>query len=774
MPDLFGDETPAGYVQVAVERGIDRYPDGLTYALPPDMGSVAAGQRVLVPLGRGDRPTPGYIIETLVQPDLDPSRIKFVARRDDAEPALPEGLVALARWIASYYVAPVGMTLAAMLPAPVKHGIGRVVQTLIDLAPAGAAAPGRRSKQQRRVVEVLTALAPADRPVEIRDLAARAELRTTGSIKRLVEQGVLVATTRSTIQSAWASRAVDMFVPERLTPEQQQVFDAIAPTLDDGFAVHLLYGVTGSGKTEVYVRLIERVLAAGKVALVLVPEISLTPQTGGRLVARFPDRRVAILHSGLSAAQRHRQWAAVASGEAEIILGARSAVFAPVADGRIGLIIVDEEHDGSYKQDQVPRYHGRDVAIRRAQLEACPVLLGSATPAMESWHHATETGRYRLHTMEQRVPGTALPRVMLVDFAEQMKQYRDRRVHLIGPTLRGALIRTLDEGGQALLLLNRRGYANYIACADHGCGWLMTCDDCDTTMVYHVNRRLPDGGYVRCHHCGTENRLPKSCPMCGTRIVTFGLGTQRVEEELARIDTRLREGGSMMRVDSDTMHGARDYHAVLDRFAREELKVLVGTQMIAKGLDFPNVRLVGVINADTAINLPDFRAAERTFQLVSQVAGRCGRGSSGGLAIVQSFATQTPAIALAAAHDYRSFAASELEARARYRLPPHARMARILVRDADLPTCVSIAHGVRDRLDGLRSTLGLDAGPGAVRLRGPMPCPIARIAARHRQQVEVLAPGPGPLQRLLAAARAAGWLTPGESIAVDVDPMSLL
>jgi primosomal protein N' (replication factor Y) len=580
---------------------------------------------------------------------------------------------------------------------------------------------------------------------------------------------------RTVVEATWAAHASDGNAPEALTQPQAAVVKDIDGVLTGGFSVHLLYGVTGSGKTEVYIRLIERVIAAGKSALLLVPEISLTPQTGGRLIGRFPDHRVAIMHSGLTAAQRHQHWVMAAEGRAHIVLGARSAVFAPVPDDSIGLIIVDEEHDGSYKQDQVPRYHGRDVAIRRAQLAGCPTLLGSATPSLESWHnaHREGKGRYALHRLADRVPGAQLPVVKVVDFREQQRLHKDRRVHLIGPALQSALGRTLEIGAQALILLNRRGYANYIACPDFHCGWTMQCDMCDVTMVYHLNKALPlaEGGggkrgYVRCHHCLAEQRLPATCPDCGKRISTFGLGTQRVEEELHRMFPVLVEGETMLRVDSDTMHGAKDFHDALGRFGSGQLRVLVGTQMIAKGLDYPGVRLVGVINADTSINLPDFRATERTFQLVSQVAGRSGRGADRGMVIVQTFNPTAPSIQLAARHDYEGFARIELAQRQRGALPPLTRMTRIVLRDEDHLKCLSLAKSTAERLRRL-------AGE-AVRVRGPAPCPIARIAGKHRQQIELLAPSAGVMQTLLAAARSEGVIKAGAAMAIDVDPIALL
>lgn len=826
MRELFPSKQAAiaGYARVAVERAVDRYPDGLTYAIPSDLAPLGPGDRVIVPLGRGNTSTPGYVVDLIGTPDLEREAIKAIEARDPAAIKLPTSLIELARWIASYYCAPIGMTLATMLPAAVRHSVGLVARTMIDL---GDPLPleGKLPAKQRRVLEVLASLPADQRPIEMRALASLVELKTVGPIRRLMQRGLVEASRRSAVEAQWAEHAADSRAPQSLTGEQTQIIQAISARLSDGFSTHLIYGVTGSGKTEVYIRLIQRVLAMGRAAIVLVPEIALTPQTGGRLIGRFPKHRVAVLHSALTAAQRHQQWSLAAQGQADIVLGARSAVFAPIPDDKLGLIIVDEEHDGSYKQDQAPRYHGRDVAIRRAQLSACSVVLGSATPSLESWHNSIDDRRspidespgafdaqprhrqssiasrklkYSLHCLRQRAPGLRLPKVEVVDFREQMKLRHDRHIHLLGPALETAVARTLDEGGQVLLLLNRRGYASYIACPSRVCGWIMTCDHCDVTTVYHRHPKDPSGGgYVVCHHCLAEQKLPDQCPQCGKPISTFGLGTQRVEEELSRKFPQLIEGRTMLRIDSDSMQGSRDYHQAMRRFGAGEILLLVGTQMIAKGLDFPGVRLVGVINADTSINLPDFRASERTFQLVSQVAGRCGRGSDPGLTIVQTFNAAAPAIQLAAAHDFESFAAMELAERARVGLPPITRMTRIVVRHEHLAQCITIArrlveqlrsiianespgHGGTEKSNsdsprvsaGSHGSIGMPAG--GVRLRGPAPCPIARIADRHRQQIELIAPSASALHAILTKARSAELFQSSGDLAIDVDPIALL
>lgn len=779
-----GDRTISLLAQVAVERSIDRYPDGLTYALPPHLADIRAGEQVRVPLGRGDACVDGMVVRTLrtdQAPGIPLEKLKFVESRSSAAPAMPGQLVELAQWISSYYVCPIGMTLASMTPSAVKRGVGTVTRTFVELSDdweTRLASTSRVSKQQKAVLEAMRALPVAARPVDIRDLAMHASLGTAEPIKRLVSAGILQSEERTSVEAAWRHHGNTLDTAPTLTAEQQGIVDAVNASLGSGFSQHLLFGVTGAGKTEVYMQLVAKTLAAGKTALVLVPEIALTPQTGGRLLARFPKERVAILHSGLSASQRNQQWMMVASGQARLVMGARSAIFAPIPDASLGLIVVDEEHDGSYKQDQMPRYHGRDVAIRRAQLAHCPVLMGSATPSLESWFNATVKKTSSLHVLRKRAPGLRLPQVEVVDFAAERKKFPDQRIHLLGPTLAGAIQETLDTGGQILILLNRRGYANWIACADHRCGWMMRCDRCDAGMICHKLPSVTGSNatqYVRCHHCLSEQRLPKSCPSCSKQVTVFGLGVQKVEEELSRLHPSLVAGSTMLRIDADSMDTAADFHDALGRFGSGEVRLLVGTQMIAKGLDFPGVRLVGVVSADTALNLPDFRATERTFQLVSQVSGRCGRSADAGRAIVQTFQPDAPAIKLAAAHDFESFAREELALREKFALPPWRRMARVVVRDAVEEKAREMSETLARELTEVASQSPQEDGSGSpVTVTGPMPCPIARIADRWRMQVEITATNAAMLGRFLTAARNSGVLRPGETFAVDVDPIALM
>ena len=771
-PSLFTIEGTPGptpgrvFVRVALERGMD-HPDGLTYAARPTEPPPRIGQRVEAPLGRGDTPTSGYIIEILRDaPGIDPKRIKPITRALGG--GLPPILVDLARWMARYYCCPIGMVFASMTPAAVRKGIGVVSRTM--LAPTSDARSRAESATlSRSALDAWERIAPHIQdesrwPAEPRDLQRLIGSPTIAPVNRLVRAGILEEVTRETVRAAWDDQPVYDAPRVTLSDEQRVALESIASSLD-GFAVHLLHGVTGSGKTEVYLAAIEQVLARGESAIVLVPEISLTPQTAGRFLSRFRQHGVAVLHSGLTQAQRNQQWSAVASGAARVIVGARSAIFAPTPH-RVGLIVVDEEHDTSYKQDQLPRYHARDVAIKRAQLEGRPVVLGSATPSLESFHNARE-GRFLVSTMTTRPAGMRMPRVVVVDLLEERRKrpWTEQRVRLLGPTLEGALRKTLDEGAQAILLLNRRGYANYICCPDHRCGWVLTCDDCDATMVFHKDRRLERGGVVRCHHCLAERLLPTNCPVCDRKASVFGLGTQRVEEELTREIPELVVGATLLRLDSDTMRGGRDYFRALERFRSGQARVLLGTQMVAKGLDFPNVRLVGVVHADTAINLPDFRAAERTFQLVSQVAGRAGRSGKPGMVIVQTLEPNSPAIRYASKHDYAGFASMELAQRDRAGLPPVTRMARIVVRDEDFAKATARATDLEIAL--LKASTDLA-------IRGPMPCPLSRIAGKHRIAIELTASRASAIQSALTILRNQGLLKSDDATAIDIDPVALL
>jgi primosomal protein N' (replication factor Y) len=786
------DPASARFARVAVERGIEHLDpgdDGFTYRLPtPDQGQpdAAPGDRVTVPLGRGNTPTKGYILAVggpELAGDYDPRKIKPVHRVERT--GLPMPIVELARWIAHYYVCPIGMALAATVPAAVKKGTGaRTKPALLRPDPPGDLP--RLTKAPAAAWESIAALPGSTFPIEPRALADKIGARTLAPINRLKDAGLLTETTiervsaRSVLWTASHPDTASTPPPpvHTLTAEQATVIDGIAPDIDGPrFASHLLFGVTGSGKTEVYLQLIRRVIDAGRTALVLVPEIALTPQTSTRFRDRFADAGVAVLHSGLSQSQRHKAWDDARSGRARVVVGARSAVFAPLTD--LGLIVVDEEHDPSYKQDQLPRYHARDVAIKRAQLERCPVLLGSATPALESWYNATgSTPKFTLWTLTERPTGAAMPEVRIVDVAAERRAAAESGHPFspgsigLGPTLLAALDRTLDDGGQAILLLNRRGFAACVACRNQRCGWTLGCERCDAKMVVHTRSakpgQAPPRGHLKCHHCLAEQLAPNTCPECHSPLLALGEGTQRLEDDLrAHIATRHSADPDQIiaRADSDALTHAAHYFELLDRFARGETRVLLGTQMIAKGLDFPNVRLVGVVNADTALAVPDFRATERTFQLITQVAGRAGRAEHPGTVIVQTLSPDEPAIVCAQTHDYRSFAQAEIESRRDFALPPISRMARVVCRDRDPGEAQHHAADIARRLRDIHAPITVN---------GPMPCPLARVNEHFRFAVEITASSPTILIDVLTRVRAQGSLRSDARTAVDLDPIALL
>ncbi|MFT5423117.1 MAG: primosomal protein N' (replication factor Y) [Phycisphaerales bacterium] len=768
------------FARVAVERGLDRAA-GLTYRGPE---GLVVGDRVEVPLGRGNKTAGGFVVavgSVELLDGFDPAKVKPITRVTGAR--LLADLVELGRWMSDYYVCPIGMVLATMLPAAVKAGTGQKRVKLIERVPrqeieaklGGELTPESMTKTVRAAWEAIEGMEDSVFPVALKTLAAKAGASNAGPINRLVEQGLLreIEITRVRAPEAfWEQHDADAPPPPpppTLSAGQLEIVTRIGSLLGEGYSGHVLRGVTGSGKTEVYLRLIERVLDAGKTALVLVPEIALTPQTAGRFLERFADRGVAVLHSGLTASQRHRQWASAASGAARVVVGARSAVFGPLPE--LGLIVVDEEHDSSYKQDQLPRYHARDVAVVRAQGLGIPVILGSATPSMESWANA-KRGRYSLWELNERVGGASMPHVEIVDIAKERASRREgggptNTLESIGPTLAESIEETINGGWQVLLLLNRRGFASYIACPAAGCGWSLGCDQCDVSMVVH--KKDTSRGYARCHHCLAEQALPRQCPICNGRLIELGSGTQRVEKEIeSRFGTSLGliEGETFARVDSDTMTHARDYFDVLGRFGKGELRLLLGTQMIAKGLDFPGVRLVGVLNADTGLSMPDFRAAERTFQLVSQVAGRAGRRGEPGRVVVQTMNPTEPAIRLAAAHDYRGFAERELRIRSASGLPPITRMARVVVRDES-------HDAASTRAAELARMLREECGE-SVLVQGPGPCAVSRVAGQFRFSVEVLARRAKDFQEPMARLRAKGYLKSDNHTAVDVDPVALM
>jgi primosomal protein N' (replication factor Y) len=713
-----------------------------------------------------------------IHSQCDYPKIKNLSAIDDERVLVDRHLMDLARWISRYYVCPLGTVIDSIIPSAVKKKTGLGHTQLVSLVrsreEAQAMVESSRAPKRRAVLARLLQL-PAGGEVEL--------LRLAG------ESGTTPATVRTMVRLGWITIRREMDLPRlvgqtanatHLEPNiepndhQRRVLDELLPRIGaGGFSVNLLHGVTGSGKTEIYLQCIRRIVESGRQAIILVPEIALTPQTVKRFTARF--NRVAVLHSGLAATQRHRFWQQISAGLADVVVGARSAVFAPLP--KLGMIVVDEEHESTYKQDSAPRYHARDTAIKRAQLENVPILLGSATPSLETYHRVTtaasdpSSATYHVLRLPRRVRDLALPHIELVDMATERRMRRG--VHLFSVRLENLLRATLQSGNQAILLLNRRGYSNFVFCSS--CGHVMQCKYCDTTMTYHRSAgaqvhsaKLSEGvhtGQLHCHYCLAVNALPEQCPVCNKKLSLFGLGTQRVEEELSRKFPQV----TYARVDSDSMRGTRDYDVTLARFGRREIGVLLGTQMIAKGLDYPNVTLVGVISGDTALALPDFRASERTFQLITQVAGRAGRGDVPGRVVLQTFQPDDPTIRAALTQDFVGFANRELSHRRQTALPPITRMVRIILRDQDTSKLHTLGLEVAAQLNAAAAPFG-----GGVLLRGPMPCAISKIAGYFRTQIVLTSPRAARLQEILAQVREKGALAKSDRIAVDVDPVSLL
>jgi primosomal protein N' (replication factor Y) len=763
QPELFAPPPPVpetgGFVRVALDAPVFR---GFDYHFPESLGGhFFPGQRVLVPVGKGDRKTVGFVTQRLDRSRIRPGmRIKSVAAVLDHKPLMTPTVYRLACKMAEYYCCPLGTALAAVVPAAVKKRAGERKVRLAALPAQPSLAPKLSAKQQA----VMGRLAEAGRPIKVDELAAAAGctpalVRKLADLKLLEIREVRAWDLDESLQPPPGPRRPKInpdAVARRLelTGEQARALEVVSSRLDlPEFGVVLLYGVTGSGKTEVYLRAIERVVAAGRQAIVLVPEISLTPQTRARFEERFGH--VAVLHSQMSDTARHQEWRRIATGQADVVVGARSAVFAPTP--RLGLIVVDEEHEGSYKQsDAQPRYHARDVGILRARMEGCPVLLGSATPSLETLHNCATRPHFARVDLTARVDSLPMPPVSVVDMRAEARRRPGH--HILSLELETELREAFARGEQAILLLNRRGHSTFLLCPP--CGYVARCPHCDVALVFHQTSRLG-----RCHYCGQTQPPPTLCPACNRgEVRRFGAGTQRLEEELARVFPDV----PMARMDSDTTAAAGAHDEILKAFERGDLKLLFGTQMIAKGLHFPRVTVVGVVNADTALAIPDFRAGERTFQMISQVAGRAGRSHLGGRVVVQSFEPQVPPITQAAAHDYLGFSAGELPQRRALDYPPFARLVSFVVRDEQRDKAEAAAKSLAAELSAIAAAKAL-----AVRFRGPVPAPIGKLADHYRFLLLASADGPEPLQAMLAEARRSRCLESAD-IAVDVDPMTVM
>jgi primosomal protein N' (replication factor Y) len=740
------------FADVVFDRPLDH---AYTYAVGESLrSSIAVGKRVRAPFGRGDKPTIGYCVRLTETP---PQRaVKELHSVVDDEALLSDTLMRLTRWMADYYLCGWGQVLNAVIPAGARDKAGTRSLSFVEAVPESELSAGtpQLPPKQKTVLEKLRS---ADRPLELRQLTRLAKCGP-GPVEALVSKGLARRVVRRVDQ--FTDTSAEAPVPEgpiTLNADQAAVWEQFAPALEKGgFHAFLLHGVTGSGKTEIYLRAIEEVVRQGKEALVLVPEISLTPQTIQRFRGRCAE--VAVLHSHLGDAERGGHWRRVAAGQVQVVVGARSAVFAPAR--KLGLIVIDEEHESTFKQESTPRYHARDVAVMRARLENVPILLGSATPSLESWHNA-QRGQYTLLSLPQRVLDRPLPQVGLIDLRHQEPQRG--RVPALSEGLERAMRDALKEGGQVILLLNRRGFSTHVHCP--ACGHVESCKFCDLALTYHKQRDV-----MLCHYCGYEAQPLQNCPHCGVAAVRYqGLGTEKLQTE---IEERF-PGYVVRRMDSDTMRRPGSHGRVLGAFRRGQIQILLGTQMIAKGLDFPNVTLVGVVNADVGLHVPDFRSAERTFQLLSQVAGRAGRGPRGGRVLIQTYVPEHPCIALAATHDYAGFVASELAHRRAHNYPPYQRLARVIIRGREQEAAAAFADRMADAFNAALTKLTVTA-PLEVRLLGPAEAPVFRLKGYYRYHFQLQSPSPGALHQVLRAVLPTLRAPSGIEFTLDVDPFNML
>ncbi|MBE5807406.1 MAG: primosomal protein N' [Clostridiales bacterium] len=698
------------YAEIIVDLSAEAVDRVFTYSVPDEM-AADVGWQVAVPFG--NRTLEGFIIALKDEPGIPSDKVKPVLNAVRDYPVILPELISLAKWMHERYLCNLVDALRLMIPSQmrgdrvhertVRMAHLRMTEAEVEAFIAGNA----RAKAQCALVKALLK----------GDLECPALPKAP--LKALVDKG-LVEIVREEVRRTPASLrvAADSADPE-LMPDQRRALDTLLGAMDAG-GRFLLHGVTGSGKTEVYIRVIREALARGRSAIVLVPEIALTPQMVSWFHARFGGD-AAVLHSGLSAGERYDEWRRIRTGEARVVIGARSAVFAPLED--IGVIVVDEEHESTYQSDRRPRYDAREVAWRRAEAHKAVLILGSATPSLSTYMRAMPGVRpeNRLHLLEMRgrVRGRPLPPVELVDMRVEFQRGNQT---IFSAKLREALARTLSEGRQAILFLNRRGYATFVSC--RACGKVVKCSQCDVSMTYHR-----DTDRLVCHYCGREMAPPKTCPECGSRYIKyFGAGTQKVEEEVRRLFPDART----VRMDVDTTQGKDAHEALLARFRSGECNVLIGTQMIAKGHDFPHVTLVGVIAADMTLNLPDYRASERTFQLITQVAGRAGRADEPGRVIVQTYDPDHYSIQLSAKQDYRAFYGMESAYRRKALYPPFTVIARIVYSSRDPMACRNAAEQAEQELNGFLDTH--DQRPDVIQMRA-LEAPIKLLRGLTRWQV---------------------------------------
>lgn len=739
----------AAFARVVVDLSLDREFD---YRIPEELAeAVRVGSRVEVPFGR--RTAQGFVVGLLEESDVP--GMKSIARVVGKKPLVEENILALARWMADYYCCPVEQAVRTVLPSAVRKPGARFKEQLFAEVTDAAADPlvlaalQKKAASQARVLEVLK----KSGALTVQHAAEEAGV-TTATVRALERKG-LVRVGRQIMHRAVSGPGAEMLKnePHELMPQQAEALAVVKQAIETRKPpVVLLFGVTGSGKTEVYLQAIDHVLKRDGGCIVLVPEISLTPQTVDRFRSRFGDT-VAVLHSELSDGERHDEWHRLHEGKARIAIGPRSAVFAPVR--KLGLIVVDEEHEPSYKQEEAPRYHARDMAVLRGRMDGCAVVLGSATPALESLHNA-RTGKYAMVRMPHRVDHQKMPAMRVVDMRQELE--REGKYFVLSRDLKEAIQARLSRAEQTMLFLNRRGFATSLICPK--CGTVAQCDHCSVAMTYHKPT-----DQLRCHICGASRAVPERCPNPECRDPAFkysGVGTQRVEEVVQRVFPKAR----VQRMDSDTMTRKDAYRRALGDFRAGKTDILIGTQMIAKGLHFPNVTLVGVINADLSLHIPDFRGGERTFQLLTQVAGRAGRGDIVGEVIVQTFTPFHAAIQAARRLDYDGFFDQEIEFRRELQYPPFGHLVLVTLR------------GLKEELvqfsgQSFVRALQPRLGPEVI-VAGPTPAPLARAKGEYRYQIMIRAPAARSITLPLKELQKTFTWPEDVAVAIDVDALSLL
>ena len=740
----------SSYARVIIDRSIHRE---LDYLVPESLAEkIGIGSRVRVPFR--EKSALATVVGLLEETDA--TGIRPIEALVGDRPVLSEKLIELARWMSAYYCCPIEAVMRSLLPQVIRRAEVTWKKQLFVSA-AREIAPEEIDKLRRRAprqAELLEAVAKLQKPIAVADLLRQTSLDNQ-TLRALEKRGFVTLREEAVERDPHAE---DQFIASSdlaLNPEQEVALRAVEEALvaPEKAKPILLHGVTGSGKTEIYLQAIQSTLARGRTAIVLVPEISLTPQTVERFKSRFADAQdtVAVLHSHLSEGERHDEWHKIHAGRARIVVGARSAVFAPLEN--LGLIVVDEEHETSYKQEEAPRYHARDVAVVRAKMEKCVVLLGTATPSLESYHNAVQQ-KYQLLNLTQRVDNCQMPLMRIVDL--RLERRKEKAAAILSEKLRAAITARLEKHEQTILFLNRRGFSTSLLCSN--CGEARDCPNCSVALTFHRG-----AARLTCHLCGHTAAVPKKCPACSQDTLIYaGFGTEKVEANV----TQIFPSAIVRRMDADSMSRKDAYRDTLQAFRAGKIDILVGTQMIAKGLHFPNVTLVGIINADLALHMPDFRAGERTFQLLTQVAGRAGRGETPGEVFVQTYTPFSPSIQFARHHDFAGYFEQELEFRERCDFPPFKHAVLITVRSE---------HEGRSKLSAETLVRRLKENLGAEFIVGDAtPAPLEKLQGQFRFHILMRGEAIMRLSRLVRETLDKLPLPEDVLASVDVDPYQLL